>query len=170
MRRTLALLLAFGLLLAPLALAKGASDDDGDADEPRGRRHGGHGADDVAARNESSDDDANETRGAGRRGAHHADGADDENETDDDDARGRGHAKRAFRAEFVSQLAQLRASWLENATAIREACHAAEKDENATKEERLDRAHCIRDGYHAFFETLRELLRDLRASRRAASE
>lgn len=48
---------------------------------------------------------------------------------------------------FLARLKALRVSWLENASAVREACHAAEKGENVSKEERLSWAHCIRDAF-----------------------
>lgn len=64
---------------------------------------------------------------------------------------------------FLAAFRALRASWHENATAIREGCHAAEPDANATKEERAARAHCIRDGYKAWMTGYRAERREMRA-------
>lgn len=154
----LALLLAATLLVAPVALADG---DDGRSHSDAGRL--------KAA--EASDD-------------HHA--TDDDNETDDeDDDAGERHGSRhdnasfrenrtALMERFVEQVHALRASWLENATKIREGCHASELDHrNETKENRTAAAHCVRDGYRdwraahaADIKEIREALRALLESRR----
>lgn len=94
------------------------------------------------------------------------------NATDDDDHRSGNRsdddAKPAWVAAFQARLRDLRASWLENATAIREECHAAEKPgENATKEERRAWAHCIRDAYKAWFDVLRAEKREAKDARHA---
>jgi len=73
---------------------------------------------------------------------------------------------------FLAGLHAKRASWHENATRVREACHNATFDApNATKEQREERAHCIRDGYsawraehHADMKELREQMRALLAA------
>lgn len=66
--------------------------------------------------------------------------------------------------QFLAAFHALRDSWHENATAIREACHAVEKDANATKEERKAGAHCIRDGYKAWFASYRAERREMPAA------
>lgn len=92
------------------------------------------------------------------------------NATDDDHRSNRSDddAKPAWVAAFQARLRELRASWLENATAMREECRAAEKPgENATKEERREWAHCIKDAYKAWFDVLRAEKREAKDARHA---
>lgn len=85
------------------------------------------------------------------------------NETDDEPRaklhgakEDRSAQRRAFHEAFVAKLREWREAWKENATAIRAACHAVVLDhDNASKEERRAWAHCIRDGYHQFFQALK---------------
>lgn len=138
MRRTLLVgLLAIGLLATPFALADGAD-------------HSGKG---KAIASERSNRTLNAT--------HDDDGPRSGDHSDED-------GKPAWVGAFQARLRELRASWLENATAIREECHAAEKPgENATKEERREWAHCIRDAYKAWFDILRAERREAKDARHA---
>lgn len=76
-------------------------------------------------------------------------------------------ARAAAMETFLAKLHALRASWLDNATKVREACHAQDAGDNMTKEQREARAHCIRDGYAGWREQSRAQMRDLRAQLRA---
>lgn len=64
-----------------------------------------------------------------------------------------------------ARVKALFASWHENASAIRERCHAVEKPDNATREQRQAWAHCVRDGYKSFFDHLRADLKQARLAR-----
>jgi hypothetical protein len=66
---------------------------------------------------------------------------------------------------WVASLRTLLSSWHENASAIRERCHAAEKTDNATQEQQTSWAHCIRDGYKGFLEAFRADLKQARLAR-----
>lgn len=83
---------------------------------------------------------------------------------DADASEGKRHNATAF-ATWRATLKSLLASWHENASAIRERCHAAEKPDNATGNETKAWAHCIRDGYKAFLEGLRADLKQARLAR-----
>lgn len=105
------------------------------------------------------------------KGQDKAAGARDENATGAtaaSHADGAQHGKKPAFATWHATMKALLTSWLENATKVRADCHAAEKDDNATKEERLAAAHCIRDGYKAFFEHLRADREAARADAHAA--
>lgn len=132
---SIAILLALALLAAPLALARGGADDGERAGKAKERA--AEAKDKAAeARSHARDDAGNKTR---------------DNKTDDAQKEGR----RAALDAFMDYFAALRNAWKDNATAIREACHAAEPADNASKEERKSWAHCIRDGYKAFFEAMK---------------
>lgn len=151
MRPILALTLALGLLLAPAALAKGADD------RPDDERHEG----------EERAAEAKLEKRADRFRAS-TDTSVDEDEDADDKREER--KERAFdRTAWADRFAALRLSIRENATAIRAECHAMTEPSsgNLTKEDKKDRAHCIRDGYKALFEVLREELRAMRLLVRA---
>lgn len=94
-----------------------------------------------------------------------ADRGDDADTTDDErraSATARHEAKIAWRENltanrtaawesFATSVATLRGSWHENTTATASACHSVTLDkENATKEERVAQAHCVRDGHRAW--------------------
>ena len=144
MRTVILAFLLVGLLAAPVALAGGPGS------------HGDEGKAKAAAQRASA---ANATADDERRAdARHA-SAERENRTL---ARERFAENRSVLAEsFVSRLHAARASWLENATAVREACHAAEGD-NAS--------HCIRNGYRAWRAEHRAEMKELRAELRALLE
>lgn len=157
----LVILLAGFLLAAPLVLAEG-----GRGDEHR------QAADDHRA--ESSDDDANETSDDNE--------TDDDNETGDDES-GESHglsaeSRAAWRENhtalidsMIAQLQALRESWKENATAIREGCHTADLDhKNATHDERVSHAQCIRERYSEWRADHRADLKELREQLRALAE
>lgn len=135
------------LLAAPLALAGGG--DHGDDASERGRAEAtAH----KAARANHTDDD-NDTR------EHNATREQRRAERENVTAN-----RTAAMERFLTQLHALRESWLENATKVRETCQNATFDRaNATKEQREDNAHCIRDGYADWRETYRAELRELRA-------
>lgn len=124
-----ALMLALLVVAAPLALA---------------------GAEDRAAKGKEKAEDA---KAADAKAAHAKTRGHGNLTAEDDDGNDTRKEKRAGLLDaFRARMAEWRASWKENATAIREACHAAAPDaDNATKEERKSRAHCIRDGYHQLF-------------------
>lgn len=63
----------------------------------------------------------------------------------------------ALMETFVARLQSVRASWLENATKVREDCHA---DNESAK-------HCVRDGYRSWREAHRVEIKELRAELRA---
>src|SRR5687767_11761392 len=122
MRTTiLACILASGLLAVPLAAL--ADDGPNDHANEAGLAH---------------------AQGKGRSGNH-------TNETDDDNATGKGRnhtARAAAHDAFLAALKAARASWMENASKVRETCHAAEAPEhgkNASRDARGAWAHCIRD-------------------------
>lgn len=125
-------MLVLGLLLTPLALAEGGK---GQVTRDASALHRG------SHENATSDDHRN-----GTEGRRHSD---DANES-------RGHRKGADWAAFRARFHELRESWHENATKIREECRESKPDANATKEERRDWAHCIRDGYKVWFDLFRE--------------
>lgn len=155
MRRILPILLvSFALLAAPVALA------DGD-DTP----HAGKGKSDDA-RAAAATHRANESE------------HDDDNESADDRGRKLDANRTAWRENhsamiegFVAQLKALQTSWHENATKVRESCKSATFDkENATRAERLARAHCIKDGYAAWRAEHRADIKELRDEMRALFE
>lgn len=83
----------------------------------------------------------------------------------------RGESETANRTAAIDRLLEqvraLRASWKENASAAREACHAAAYDaENGTKETRAKWAHCIRDAYKAWRDANRGEMRELKEEMR----
>lgn len=86
-------------------------------------------------------------------------------ETADD---GNGTKRPAHVAALVERMAALRASWHEGATKVREDCRAQALDDNATKEERLAYAHCIRDGYRELRAAHHADIRAARADWKAA--
>ena len=142
MRRTLIVcLLTLGLLATPLALA--------DGDAAPGNGHGKAVA--KAARDNRTD---NHTGNHSDKGNHtHG------NDTAD---------KPAWVAAFQARLKALRDSWRENASEVRETCHAAAKPaNNSSKDARLAWAHCIRDGYKAFLEEWRAERKEARMARDA---
>lgn len=104
-----------------------------------------------------------------------ASSTDDETAEDRQAAREARAAERAAHAEARSAaLAGLRENWTKlhesweaESVSIKAACRAAEKDENATHDEKVDAAHCIRDGYRAWRELHREDFRALKQSFRA---
>lgn len=134
----LPLLLAAALLAAPIALAGG-----GEA---------------------SSHADAGKAKAAEHRANATADHDDDpeRNRTSD---RANGTAARESFAEnrsalldsFLTRLHSVRASWQENATKVREQCHADNESE----------PHCVRDGYRGWRAQHRAELKELRAELRA---
>ena len=63
----------------------------------------------------------------------------------------------ALMETFVARLQSVRASWLENATKVREDCHV---DDESAK-------HCVRDGYRSWREAHRVEMKELRAELRA---
>jgi gas vesicle protein len=143
MRTILAILLMALLLAAPLAAA----------DREDGRSSG-----------KRQDDDARENRTAALR----------VNKTDDDhERRGPRDAnatanwtanRTALFDRIMDRLASLRESWTENATKVREACHAKQIDHaNASKDNRTALAHCIRDGYAKWRSENRAEMKELRA-------
>lgn len=140
MRRTLIVcILTLGLLAVPFALAEE------DAPSAKGREKA------AAAKALRANHTDNET--------------DDDNETSDHNET---HAKPAWVSAFQATMKALRTSWLENASAIRESCHAAEKPgNNSTKDARTSWAHCIRDGYKSFLEQLRADRKEARMARDA---
>lgn len=134
--------LALLLVLAPLALADG-EDGRTKAEKHRAEAQTRH----AEAETNDTDDDANETARAGHASAR---------------ASARENRSTA-REAFLSGLADLRASWHENATAIRDGCRSSEFDrENATKEQKTEWAHCIQDGYASWRESHRAEIKDLR--------
>lgn len=154
MRRfPLAILMVLTLLVASAATvlaAGGGAGSDEHAEKGRARadeaRSGEAGA---AAANASGEESAHAARSHARGG---------------DDATGRPAAV----TQFLDRLRALRASWLENATAIRAECRADAEDAdraNSTKEERLAYAHCIRDGYRAWRVAWVAEMRELRDER-----
>lgn len=141
MRRTLtACILAFGLLATPLALA--------DADAPSGKGRGKAEAAKAARENRTHNWTGNHT-------GDHARG----NDTDD---------KPSWVEAFQARLRELREAWRENASEIREKCHAAPQPANDShKDARRAWAHCVRDGYKAFLEELRAERKEARLARDA---
>lgn len=166
MRTLLAILLVTLLVAAPLAIAergseKSRADDD---HRHRGAEIASNESDDNETEDESeddADDDANVThQHRGRDGRADADAR-------RADAEGVKANRSALLDGIVARLHALRASWLENATAIREACHAQTVDENATQEDRTADSHCIRDGYAEWRAERRAEIKELRAELRA---
>jgi hypothetical protein len=107
--------------------------------------------------------------------APHADDAADEaraNNTDRPTREARAHpwadanatADHSARVEaFIAEVRAMHTSWKENATSVRDLCQAQQIDkENATKEQRGDFAHCIRDGYAEWHAEHRASLKALR--------
>lgn len=100
------------------------------------------------------------------------------NATDDRDSnltKNETSEKPAFILAFQLRMRELRESWRENASEIRESCHAMEKPgENATKDDRLAKAQCIKEGYAAWFKTLRaerkEAKLEMKEQRQAARD
>ena len=139
MRRTLtACILALGLLATPLALA------DADPASAKGQAKAAAAKAARDNRTHNGTDDDNRTRG---------------NDTGE---------KPSWVAAFQARLKALRESWQENASAIRETCHAAQKPaDNASKETRLAWAHCIRDGYKAWLDEMRAERKEARMARGA---
>jgi hypothetical protein len=138
MRTIIAILLASLVLVTPLALADGGP---GRSDAGKARA-----AEERATH--ASHDDADPA-------ARHA-------------AREEAAANRtALFERFMTRLEAIRASWTENATKIREDCRGDFDHEDATKDERLARAHCIRDGYADWRAEHRADLRELREELRA---
>lgn len=101
----------------------------------------------------------------------------------DEDRDPKNKTRPAHVAAYLARLAEIRQSWHENATQIREDCRNATIDrENATHEDRLGYAHCIRDGYkelrvwwkaemkaaHTDFKTDRATWKAARAAERSA--
>lgn len=85
------------------------------------------------------------------RADHHRD-----NKTDDGNKTAKAEKARTHADAFRAAMTKWREAWKENATAIREGCRAVVLDhDNATKEEKRAWAHCIRDGYHQFFQALK---------------
>jgi hypothetical protein len=78
---------------------------------------------------------------------------------------GHGHGPGAILAAFHDRYAELMASWHENVTKVRVACHADAKPsgDNATGHGVSAWAHCLRDG-------LRQLRMDLLAQRKDARD
>lgn len=105
-------------------------------------------------------------RHADARHAHHDNETNDSNETrKDGEKRGNSERFEAFRAA----MAAFRQSWHENATKVREACHAqAPLADNATRAEHKAWAHCIHDGYHALFSQMRAERKEILAESRSA--
>lgn len=137
-------LAALGLMAAPAVLADG----------------GDH-ADDNAGKGQS--------KAAAMRAAHaHAQGSYvHANETEDVNETGQ---RPAHVTAFLTRMSELRDAWRNETAALREQCRAATIDhENATKEERLAWAHCVRDGYRelrmAWHEDMREARDDFREAR-----
>lgn len=151
----LPLLLAAALLSAPVALA-----DDDDRRSERGSE-GKAKAAELRPNHAPENDDGNET--------------DDDNAADDGP---RGRRNESFRENrtalfdrVIEQLQALRASWLENATKIREDCKSDTFDHrNETKENRTARAHCIRDGYREWRAANTAEIKELREQLRALVE
>lgn len=84
----------------------------------------------------------------------HGNDTDDENETrerpdrPERPERANHTAQREAHRAYMARLHEIRAAWHENATKIREDCHQKSADKpNATREDRIAYAHCIRDGY-----------------------
>lgn len=144
MRRTLIVaILALGLLATPLALAQ--------SDAPSAKGEAKAAAAKAARENRTH----NATHGNGTHNKTH-----DGNDTHD--------GKPAWVASFQAVLKAWRESWSENASAIREKCHAAEKPaDNASKEARLAWAKCVHDGYKTWFEKARAARADARMARDA---
>lgn len=165
MRTLLAILFVALLVAAPLAIAERGSDKsraDDDDRRHRGAEIASNESDDNETEDESedeSDDDANATR-------RHRDGR-----GDSDARRADAESVKANRTAILDgileRLHALRASWLENATAIRESCHAQTLDDNATQEDRTAASHCIRDGYAEWRAERRAEMKELRAELRA---
>ena len=139
MRRTLLVcVLTLGLLAVPLALAQ--------ADGPSAKGEAKAAAAKAARENRT----ANATH----------------NKTHDDN--GTHEGKPAWVSTFQAAMKALRESWKENASAIREECHAAAKPANDSgKDARLSWAQCVRDGYKAWFEHARAARAEARAARGA---
>ena len=144
MRRTLiAALLVLGLLATPLALAQ--------ADAPSAKGE----AKAAAAKAARDNRTANATHGNASHNKTH-----DGNDTHE--------GKPAWVSTFQAALKAIRESWKENASAIREECHAAEKPaNNSSKDARLSWAQCIRDGYKTWFEHARAARAEARMARDA---
>lgn len=135
-----ALLLAL-LVAAPLALAGG------EAHAEKGRTKAAEArAEHPGKADETADEGPRPGRAAGK-----------------DDAEERKAAADGVRARVKTLREALHA----DATGVREACHGAERDDNATKEGRLAWAHCIRDGYHKLFEAFKLERKSLWSSWRA---
>lgn len=138
---TLAILLALALLAAPMALARGGGERDAD---DKAKDRAADAKDKAAEARSHARDAANKTR---------------DNKTADDDDAGKDNrtaGRRAALDAFRDYVSALREAWKANAASIRDACHAAEPGgDNATKEQRKSRAHCIRDGYKALFEAFK---------------
>ncbi|HUR68057.1 MAG TPA: hypothetical protein VM370_02340 [Candidatus Thermoplasmatota archaeon] len=173
----LAILLAIFLLAVPVALATG--DHGGSRGRSSAHATDTDADDDGANETDDDADDADEDEGA------HADEGDDNDDASDApsekrlaakdarDARSSARAgpaseRRALIQDFLESLHAIRASWHENATAIREACHSDDSFDhaNATKDERTARAHCIRDGFSEWRAERRADLKELRAELR----
>ncbi|HEX2021185.1 MAG TPA: hypothetical protein VHH36_00610 [Candidatus Thermoplasmatota archaeon] len=93
-------------------------------------------------------------KAAEMRAAHNATG----NDSDDNDTRGKpanrtrddNGTRPAAVAAYWAALKEIRASWHENATKVREDCRAQAFDHaNSTRDARVAHAHCVRDGYKA---------------------
>lgn len=138
MRRTLIVcLLTLGLLATPLALA------DGESASAKGKERA------AAAKA------ARDNRTHNGTGNHTADNATD-------------GGKPSWVSSFQAALKAIRESWHENATEIRETCHAAAKPaNNSSKDARLSWAHCVRDGYKAWFDQMRVERKEARMARDA---
>ena len=143
MRRTLIVcLLTLGLLATPFALAQA----DGASDKGQAKAAAAK----AARENRTNNHTANHT------GNHTRDGDNDTGE------------KPAWVAAFQARFKALREAWKENASEIREKCHAAEKPaNNSSKDARLSWAHCIKDGYKTFLQDLRAERKEARMARDA---
>ena len=149
MRTKLALpllaLAALGLMAAPAVLADGGDHANEKADK-------------------------GQSKAAAMRAAHaHAQGSYVQaNDTEDVNETGQ---RPAHVTAFLNRMSELRDAWRNDTAALREQCRAAAIDhENATKEERLAWAHCVRDGYRALRMAWHEDMRDARDEFRTARE
>lgn len=123
----IALMLALTLLAAPVALASRGED-----------RHEKREAAQAEHDDGPREDDDNETHGEARH----------KNATARQEWRENFTARRTAAWDaFHAKVTLMRASWIENATRIREACHVETPTQNATEEDRKADAHCVRDGY-----------------------
>lgn len=163
MRTLLAILFVALLAAAPLAIAERGSDKArGHASDDRAEleAEANHADDDNETDENETEDDADDDANATHQ--HRARDGRAESEARRAEAEGL-HANRSALVEsFVARLQSFRTSWLENASAVREACHAQAPDGNASDDEHASAAHCVRDGYAEWRAERRAELKELR--------